>query len=84
MIASTTRADILLKIRDVLAEVVDDSDLQLTEASTAKEVAEWDSINHVKLLMGLESEFGIRFETDEVAGIPNVGGLINLIQSKLS
>jgi acyl carrier protein len=79
-----TRADLLAKVRDILAEVIDDDSLQLSETSTAEDVADWDSINHVKLLIGLESDLGFRFETDEVTGLSNVGELINVIEKKLS
>jgi acyl carrier protein len=78
-----TRSEILGSIRDILAELVDQDTLQLSEQTTADEVAEWDSINHVKLLIALESELSIRFETDEVGGLKSVGGLIDLIQRKL-
>ena len=80
----TTRDDLLAKIRGILAEVVDDDSLQLSEDTTADDVQDWDSINHVKLLIGLESELGFRFQTDEVSRIQNVGELISLIQKKLS
>lgn len=79
-----TRAEILAKIRDVLAEVVDDDSLTLTEITTADDVPDWDSINHVKLLIGLESDLGFRFETEEVSGLHNVGELVDLVQKKLS
>jgi acyl carrier protein len=73
----------LTTIRDVLSDVVDDPSLQLTEQTSADDVADWDSINHVKLLIGLESELGFRFSTDEVSGLKNVGELIDVVQAKL-
>ena len=78
-----TRDAILVKIRDTLADVLDQDALQLSETTTADDVTDWDSINHVKLLIALESEFGIRFETDEVGGLGNVGELVGVIQRKL-
>jgi acyl carrier protein len=81
--AGLTREDLLAKVRDILAEVVDDDMLKLSETTTADDVPEWDSINHVKLLIAIESDFGFRFETDEVRGLANVGELIDLIEKKL-
>ena len=78
-----SRNEILTTIRDVLADVVDDPSLQISETTTADDVSEWDSINHVKLLIGLESELGFRFETQEVSGLKNVGELIDVVQRKL-
>ena len=84
MSQTPTRSDLLAKVRDILAEVVDDGSLQISERTTAEDVQDWDSINHVKLLIALESEFGFRFNADEVDGLPDVGGLVDLIQKKLS
>lgn len=80
---SMTRSDLLSKIRDILADVVDDDDLQLSESTAADDVTDWDSLNHVKLLIGLETELGFRFETNEISGLKNVGELIDLLQRKL-
>lgn len=81
--AELTRGDLLSKIRNNLADIVDDEGLQLSETTTADDVADWDSINHVKLLIAIESDLGFRFDTNEVGGLRNVGELIDLIQKKL-
>ena len=78
-----TRPEILAKITEILSEVLDNDHLRLSETTTADSVENWDSINHVKLLIGLENDLGIQFETDEVNSVANVGGLIDVIQSKL-
>jgi acyl carrier protein len=84
MAARLTRAELLAKIRDVLSEIVDDASLRLSETTSADDVADWDSINHVKLLIALESDLGFRFDTDEVGRLQTVGDLIDLIEAKLS
>jgi acyl carrier protein len=83
-IKELTRSDLLQMVRDILADVVDDDSLQLSESTTADDVADWDSINHVKLLIAIETELGFRFNTDEVGGLKDVGALIDLIQKKVS
>lgn len=77
------RQEILTKIEEVLSQVLDAEDLQLLEDTTADTVKDWDSINHVRLLVGLERELGLQFETDEVNSVQNVGELIDVIQRKL-
>jgi acyl carrier protein len=83
MASTTTRQEILDKIRGVLAEVLDNQSLQLTEGTIADQVEDWDSINQVKLLIGLEDEMHIRFAASEIEGLKNVGALIDLIERKL-
>jgi acyl carrier protein len=79
-----TRDQLLIIIRNVLADILDNESLQLTEASTAEDVADWDSINQVKLLIGLENELNFRFSSQEVEGLKNVGVLVDLVQRKLA
>jgi len=51
---------------------------------TAHDVTGWDSISHVKLILAVEREFGIRFNLREINSFQNVGDLVNAIQSKVS
>jgi acyl carrier protein len=78
-----TRADILDRVSVLLGDVLDLEDIQLTEASTASDFEEWDSVNHVRLLIRIEQDLGFQFNSDEVGIVENVGELVTLIQSKL-
>jgi acyl carrier protein len=66
----------------VFREVFDDDGLVLTPAMTAKDVAEWDSLNHIRLVVAIEAEFKIRFTAGEISDLENVGELVALIQRK--
>lgn len=77
------RDEIRNKIQTILADVLDLDDLALTDATVAQEVPDWDSTNHVRLIVALESELGIRFEADEISAPENVGALVDLVADKL-
>lgn len=34
-----------------------------------KTCAEWDSVNHLNLILALEAEFGVTFEPEEIAAM---------------
>ena len=78
-----TRQDLLMKLSAILGEIVENDKLILTETTLADDVADWDSTNHVRFLVAIESEFGIRFETEEIGALENVGQLMNLVEAKL-
>ena len=79
-----TRAKILERISQHLADVLDLDAVNLNEASTAEDFEEWDSVNHVRLLIRIEQDLGFEFDTSEVGMIENVGQLVGLVEAKLS
>jgi len=78
-----TRDEIRTMIRDILADLLDDPALALTDSTVAADLAGWDSINHVRLMITIEQELGFRFANEEAEGLSNVGQLVDLIQTKL-
>jgi acyl carrier protein len=52
---------------------------RLTPTLTAAEVPEWDSLIHISLLVAIEKDFGISFQTGEVEATKNVGEMADLI-----
>lgn len=78
-----TRPEIVTKVAELLSDIVEQPDLKLTEEMAAEDVEDWDSTNHVRLVVAIESEFGIRFETSEIGSPQNVGELVDLIEKKL-
>lgn len=77
------RHDIRNKVQDILRDVVDDQSVSIDDASVAEDVPDWDSTNHVRLIVDIEAEFGIRFEIDEISRPETVGELVDLIGAKL-
>jgi acyl carrier protein len=78
------RDQILHQAQVIFREVLDSPDLVLTNELTAPDVAGWDSLNHVTLVMTLEEQFGVRFTTREVMGWRNVGEMLDCLQGKLN
>jgi acyl carrier protein len=78
------RSEILETLTTIMRDVFDDEGLVASEDTTAEDVADWDSANHVRLIIAIEGEFGIRFETDEITAPDTVGELVDLIEGKLA
>lgn len=73
------RNEILKKITEIARDVFDNDEVELTEATTAADVEEWDSLSHLSLVSDIEDEFGITFTLAEVSGSKNVGELVDAI-----
>jgi acyl carrier protein len=74
------------EIYNGLQEVFDEVFMQkvlVKPELTAKDVDEWDSLQHVSLVLSIEQKFKIRFRVGEVEGTKNVGDLAALIEKRL-
>ena len=74
--------EIQQRLTGILQDVFDDDSLQATPELTAADVEEWDSLNHVRLILTIERAFGIKFAAAEVSNLKNVGELMRLIETK--
>jgi acyl carrier protein len=48
---------------------------RLSEHDTPATIEEWDSLNHVRLILALEAEFGVQLDADEIANLVSVGAI---------
>lgn len=77
-------SDILAQLQPIFRDVLDDPALQITRESSAATVANWDSLAHINLVSAIEQDFRIRFSLSELAGLKNVGDMIDLMEQKLA
>ena len=72
------------QLTEILRDIFDDESLELRPGLTAADVPEWDSFNHINLIVAIEARFGIKFQTAELESMQTVGHLADLVQSKLA
>ncbi len=76
------RAEILEKITTTLRQVFDDKSLVITDATTASDVDDWDSLNHITIISNIERAFKVKFALGELSKLENVGQMVDLILKK--
>jgi len=69
-------------ITPVFRSVFEDDGLVLDRALNASMVDNWDSLNHITLVVELEQITGAQFTSDELASMADVGGLIDCLAAK--
>tara|TARA_B110000046_G_scaffold178143_1_gene205735 strand:+ start:113 stop:340 length:228 start_codon:yes stop_codon:yes gene_type:complete len=70
------------KILKIFQETFNNLELDVSEDTSAADVPEWDSFNHLSLIMAIEDEYSVSFTTEEIGQMGRVGDLVNLIQKK--
>lgn len=78
------REDILKQVNEIFVEVLENPSVKLNETTKADDIAEWDSLTHIQLVVTLERHFNMRFTTNEIQGWNSVGEMLNTIEAKLS
>ncbi|EGC01523.1 MULTISPECIES: acyl carrier protein [Ruminococcus] len=74
--------DILKRLNEVFRDVFDDDDIVVTPKTTADDIEDWDSIEHITLIGAVEDEFGMKFKMGEVSGMNNVGDMLKIIMAR--
>ena len=78
-----TDAEIYAGLTEVFHEVFGDDGITLTPQTTAKDVADWDSVRMVTIILGVEQRFGVKLRSREVDGLKNVGDMATLVKAKV-
>ncbi len=63
------------ELAEIFADVMDRTPEELTPATTAENVPEWDSLSNVRLVMALERAFGVQFSNDDIAAWTCLGDI---------
>lgn len=71
-----------VRLTRVFRSVFNNATLEIHPHMVAKDVAGWDSLNHIALIAAIEAEFQTKFKLRELMNIENVGDMMALIQAK--
>lgn len=74
-----TKEEILLQVQSLFRRVLSQPALEIMPSSSSKTVKNWDSLNHILLVVEIEKHFKIRFNTAELARFKDVGEMCERI-----
>lgn len=70
------------RLNEVFQNVFDDDDIVVDRDTTADDIDDWDSLEHIRLIAAVEREFGVKFSMKEVSSMKNVGEMIDIIAER--
>ena len=56
-----TMEDIFEGLNEVFRDVFDDEDIIVTAETTSEDIEDWDSLEHINLIVAVEKKFGMKF-----------------------
>lgn len=73
------RKEVFERLNEVFRDVFDDDSITVSDETTADDIEDWDSLEHINLVVAVEKEFGMKFNMNEVSAMKNVGEMADLI-----
>ena len=78
-----SREEVYEKLNELFRDVFDDEDITVTDTTTADDIEEWDSLEHINLLAAVEQEFGMKFNMGQGVSMKNVGEMVDIIMAQI-
>ena len=78
-----THEEVMKKVTEIFRDVFDDDTLVINDSTNSSDIEDWDSLEHIALIVSMEKEFNLKFDLQEVNKLENVGEMVDLIISKL-
>ena len=75
--------DVQEKVIQVLINIFQVSPDKISTETTSDNVENWDSMNHINMILALEQEFGIRYDEEQVVSMLSVGEIIVVTKGML-
>ncbi len=74
-----TENEVFERLTRIFRHIFDDKRLVIDRNTTADDIDDWDSLEHITLISAVEKEFKIRFTMKEVSSMRNVGEMVDII-----
>ncbi|MBO7729732.1 MAG: acyl carrier protein [Lachnospiraceae bacterium] len=69
-------------LNEIFQDVFDDEDIVVDAETNSETIEDWDSLEHINLVVAIEKAFGLKFSMDEVTGMKNVGEMVEIIKAR--
>ena len=79
-----TRREVLQEVQAIVRAELDDPSLAIADATRVDDLPDWDSVAHVRIIVAVESRFGILLDPEEYTEFEDMGAMIDCICDKLA
>lgn len=80
--SAASPAAVLARLQDIFRAELDDDELIIGIGTRQADLKAWDSLAHIRLVSGVESEFGFQFTLAQIEALNSVRQLVDLIWEK--
>ena len=70
------------RLNRVFRDVFDDETIRVPPNTTADDIDDWDSLEHITLISAVEREFRMKFKMGEISSMKNVGEMARIVMER--
>lgn len=78
------KQQVMEKLNLIFVDLFDDDSIVITDATTANDIEDWDSLTYLEMISLIENEFKIHFLLGEINNFANVGEMCDCIMRHIS
>jgi len=82
--SNLSEQEILETLTGILRDLLLDDSIVLTMATRRDDVRDWDSLAYISFMVGVETEFGVKFGVAEIESFENVGAIVRRTKALLA
>ena len=71
--------DVYNKLTEIFRDIFDDDSIEINSETSAADIEDWDSLEHINLISAVEKTFKMRFSMKQVSTMKNVGEMVSII-----
>jgi acyl carrier protein len=73
--------DAFPKVSTLMADIFSVSISEITRETSQIDLDNWDSVQHLNLMLALEEEFGVTLDVDDLSALTSVTAILNYLES---
>lgn len=77
------REEVFKGLNEIFQDVFDDDSITVKDGTTSKDIEDWDSLEHINLVVAVEKRFSMKFTMGEVTTMENVGAMADIILERV-
>jgi acyl carrier protein len=76
------KRDTFEQIRDMAADLLGAAAAEITPESSPETLENWDSVQHLNLILAVEQRFELQFDPEEIESMENLGAIARVVERK--
>ncbi len=68
------------RVRNVASDIFGISANKITAESSPETIENWDSMQHLNLVLAIEEKFGVQLEPEDIEQMKSIGAVVALVE----